>query len=216
VAKRCKGLNSKCFLITYLMIVGFLLVLWMNNLPLMQEESRDIPIDMQVYMTSPARSLPEFSLDTMGKLALTNSWFIDKWSFVYFSHSHCQPTCQPALNALSELQTSFANKDIQFLVIGIDSEHEGANQLSQFLTAQHLAITVASGTTQMIDRLARTFIALFLKTDYSDGCYQIEQKHDLFLVDPKGRVYAIFKPPYNSTSIEKKFLKLRHFYAKTE
>ena len=216
MAKRCKGLNSKCFLITYLMIVGFLLVLWMNKLPLMHEEQRDIPTDMLPYMTSPARSLPDFSLDTTGKLALTKPWFIDKWSFVYFSHSHCLPTCQPALNTLSELQASFASKHILVLVIGIDSEHERADQLSQFLTAQHLAVMVASGTIQMIDKLARTFVALFLRTDYSDGSYQIEQKHDLFLVDPKGRVYATFKPPYSSASIEQKFLKLRHFYAKTE
>jgi len=67
-----------------------------------------------------------------------------------------------------------------------------------------------------IEQLARDFVALFLKTDFSDGSYQIEQEHHLFVVDPKGRVYATFRPPYTSRSIQSQFLKLRYFYAQSE
>jgi len=216
MAKRCKGLNSKCFLISYLMIVGFLLVLWMNRLPLMNEEQREIPVAMQNYIASPARPLPEFSLNTDNKLALTNNWFDGKWSLVYFSHSHCLPACQPALQAMNDLKDAFANVDFQFLVIGIDTEHETADDLNDFLHQQKLDFKVATASPKIIDELARSFIALFLQTDYADGSYQIEQEHHLFVVDPKGRVYATFKPPFNKDLIQSEFLKLRYFYARTE
>ena len=216
MAKRCKGLNSKCFLISYLMIVGFLLVLWMNRLPLMNEEQREIPVAMQNYIASPARPLPEFSLNTDNKLALTNNWFDGKWSLVYFSHSHCLPACQPALQAMNDLKDAFANVDFQFLVIGIDTEHETADDLNDFLHQQKLDFKVATASSKIIDELARSFIALFLQTDYADGSYQIEQEHHLFVVDPKGRVYATFKPPFNKDLIQSEFLKLRYFYARTE
>jgi len=199
------------------MIVGFLLVLWINRLPLMQEELREIPADMQEYISSPARHLPDVSLNTKNKLALTNGWFNDKWSFVYFSHGQCLPACLPILTTLRELKSGLANKDVQFLVIGIDSENETAEQLDEFLIAQRMDATSATASTEMIDQLARYFIALFLKTDFSDGSYQIEQEHHVFLVDPKGRVYATFMPPYlSSAKIKEHFLKLRRFYAKTE
>jgi cytochrome oxidase Cu insertion factor (SCO1/SenC/PrrC family) len=216
MAKRCKGLNSKCFLISYLMIVGFLLVLWMNRLPLMNEDQRDIPADMQTYIASPARQLPEFSLNTPNKLALTNHWFEGKWSFVYFSNSHCLPACQPALAEMNKLKASFANADFQFLVIGVDTEHETADQLATFLQGQQLDFNTATASASIIEELARSFIALFLQTDYADGSYQIEQEHHLFVVDPKGRVYATFKPPFNHARIQAEFLKLRYFYAKSE
>jgi len=216
MAKRCKGLNSKCFLITYLMIVGFLLVLWMNNLPLMNKEQREIPVAMQDYIVSPVRPLPAFSLNTDNKLALTNDWFDGKWSLVYFSHSHCLPACQPTLQAMQQLQSSFANVDFQFLVIGIDTEHETADELGDFLLEQKLDFKVATASAAVIDELASTFIALFLKTDYADGSYQIEQKHHLFVVDPKGRLYATFKPPFNEELVQAKFLELRYFYARSE
>jgi len=216
MAKRCKGFNSKCFLITYLMIVGFLLVLWMNRLPLMNKEQRQIPIDMQSYTASPARQLPKFSLNTPNKLVLTNNWFNGKWSFVYFSHSQCLPTCQPALKEMNRLKSSFANADFQFLIIGIDTEQETADKLGDFLHEQKLDFNVATSSVKVIDALASKFIALFLQTDYADGSYQIEQKHNLFVVDPKGRVYATFKPPFNHAFIQAEFLKLRYFYAKSE
>lgn len=216
MAKRCKGLNSKCFLITYLMLVGFLLVLFMNRLPLMNKEQRDIPSSMQTYITSSARPLPEFSLNTNTKLMLSNSWLANKWSVVYFSHSNCLPACQPALQEMKNLQSNFANTDFQFLVIGIDAEHDTANTLVDFLHKHDFDFNVGTASTNIIDTLARNFIALFLKTDYADGSYQIEQEHHLFVVDPKGRVYATFKPPFNDAIIRSNFLELRSFYAKSE
>jgi len=216
MAKRCKGLNSKCFLFTYLIIVSFLLVLWLNRLPLMHEDSRDIPVDMQSYISSPTSPLSSFLLRANGKLALTNDWLLDKWSFVYFTHGQCLPACQPSLKNMGELQASFANSDFQFLAIGLDSQHETVDMLTEFLTSQNVELTAATSTTDEIDKLSKDFIALYLQTDFRDGGYQIEQEHHIFLVDPKGRVYARFKPPYSSASIKEKFLKLRHFYAKTE
>tara|TARA_R110002050_G_scaffold269917_2_gene412621 strand:- start:166537 stop:167133 length:597 start_codon:yes stop_codon:yes gene_type:complete len=198
------------------MIVGFLLVLWMNNLPLMNKEQRDIPVEMQDYIASPARSLPEFSLNTDNKRVLSQGWFDGKWSFVYFSHSHCLPHCLPTLKTMKHLQSSFANADFQFLMVGVDADHERAGDLRTFLAKQGLNFSVATASSTIIDELASTFLALFLQTDYADGSYQIEQEHHLFVVDPKGRVYATFKPPFNHALIQSEFLKLRAFYARTE
>jgi cytochrome oxidase Cu insertion factor (SCO1/SenC/PrrC family) len=198
------------------MIVGFLLVLWMNRLPLINEDTRIIPLEIKDYIVTPARSLPDVLLNTDNNLVLNNKWFDDKWTFVYFSNSHCLPACEPALQAMKNIQLTFANVDFQFLVIGIDTEHESASDLRVFLNQQKLDFKVASASTKIIDDLASTFIALFLQTDYSDGSYQIEQEHHLFVVDPKSRVYARFKPPFNNRFIQSTIVKLRYFYARSE
>jgi len=216
MAKRCKGLNSKCFLFSYLMIVGFLLVLWMNNLPLINNDQREIPTELQEYLESPPRHLDFFSMQTTGKLALTNSWLEEKWTFVYFTHSHCLPECKPALDKMAQIQSAFSSDDFQYLVIGIDSEHETADKLSSFLTSKNYNFTTASNSSKEIDKLAKTFIALFLQTNFTNGSYQIEQKHNIFLVDPKGRVYATFESDFSASSIQSRFLKARLFYARTE
>ncbi|MFW5451693.1 MAG: SCO family protein [Methylophagaceae bacterium] len=182
----------------------------------MQEELRDVPVDMLSYIESPARVIPPFSLSSINQSALTNQWLENKWTFVYFSHSHCLPNCQLALEKIRYLQSAFANNNFQFLVIGIDSQYDTADSLSQFLSLQQIESTVVTGPEPEIEGLAKTFIALFLKTNFTDGSYQIEQEHHLFLVDPKGRVYATFRPPYSNTDIQSQFLKLRQFYARSE
>ncbi len=213
MATPCKGFNSKCFLFSYLIIVGFLIVLWMNRMPLMVDDQREIPVEMQLYLESPPRLLPPFVLNTKEKLALTNDWFLGKWSFVYFTHGNCLPECQASLAKMQDLQSAFANIDFQFLAIGIDPQ-QTANQLAQFLVSQDYQFTAAVAAETEIDKLSKTFIALFLQTDFSDGNYLIEQHHHLFLVDPKGRVYATFRPPFND--VRSSFLAIRHFYARTE
>jgi cytochrome oxidase Cu insertion factor (SCO1/SenC/PrrC family) len=166
-------------------------------------------------IASPAVELPAFSLSTVSKLALTNDWFTDKWTFVAFTFGHCLPNCQSLLDAMKSLKSSLANNDVQFLVIGIDSEHESVTQLNDFLIAHSIEATaVTSEQPELIEQLAHHFVALYLQTDYSDGSYMIEQEHHLFLVDPKGRLYATFKPPFEN--INSDFFELRRFYAQSE
>ncbi|NQY27250.1 MAG: SCO family protein [Piscirickettsiaceae bacterium] len=188
----------------------------MNKLPLVHSDQRAIPAELQDYLESPPRHLDAFSMRTTGKLALTNEWMEDKWTFVYFSHSHCLPECQPSLDKMTQLQTAFSSTDFQYLVIGIDSEHETAETLATFLTSQNYSFTAASSSYEEIEKLAKTFIALFLQTNFSNGSYQIEQKHNIFLVDPKGRVYATFDAGFSASNIQSRFLKARLFYARTE
>jgi cytochrome oxidase Cu insertion factor (SCO1/SenC/PrrC family) len=215
--KPCKGLNSKCFLITYLVIVGFLLVLWMNRLPMLQEESRDIPDVLSPYIESPARPITDMSLMTLNQFSITEDWFKDKWTFVYFSHDQCLPDCEPAMQVLKGLKSAFANNDVQFLVVGFNIDHESVEQVSHYYVDNGMPVTVASSQShQDIEQLAREFIALYLVTDYADDTYLVEQEHNVFLVDPKGRVYATFTPPFTHKDIPELFLKLRHFYAKSE
>ncbi|OUR65689.1 hypothetical protein A9Q79_01465 [Methylophaga sp. 42_25_T18] len=211
-----KDLNSKRFLFTYLIIVGFLLVLWVNRLPLMHEDKREIPVDMRAYLKSPPRHLPHISLSSGEEQVLTNEWFLDKWSFVYFSHGNCLPACRPSLDVMQTIQSSFANKDFQFLVIGLDGENETAINHAAFLASQQFDFNVATTTLTKIEELGRAFVALFLTTTFEDGSYIIEQEHHVFVVDPKGRVYATFRPPFDASKVQAEFLKLRYFYARTE
>ncbi len=215
--KPCKGLNSKCFLITYLVIVGFLLVLWVNNLPMLQEESREIPADLVPYVESPARPITDMSLMTLNQFSITEDWFKDKWTFVYFSHDQCLPDCEPAMSQLKNVKSAFANNDVQTLVVGFNIDHESVEQLSDYYAENGLPVTVASSQShQEIEQLSRTLIALYLVTDYADETYLVEQEHKLFLVDPKGRAFATFTSPFNHQSLTTLFPKLRRFYAQSE
>lgn len=217
--KQCNGLNSKCFLLTYLVIVGFLLILWANRIPLVQNETRQIPRALQPYLISSPQDMTSSSVTSNNKLVLTSDIFIDKWSFVYFTHSHCLPSCQHSFNVLSQLEAALQVADIQFALVDLDtSSHPSLpSGLQQLATNMRLEQKVIIETDKVTtEQLATEFNALFLRTDYADGSYQIEQEHVIFVVDPKGRIYAHFVPPYNFELIRDTFILLRQFYASSE
>lgn len=216
MAKRCQGLNSKCFLLTYLVIVSFLLILWLNGLPLVDEDLRAIPVDLQAYIASPARAIDNTLLKLKEELVLTSEQYKDKWTLVYFSHANCFPGCVATLIKMTEFDAAYATQDVKTMIIDLDSEANAKGKMAQQLRNKGFKIAVADGSKVDIEALAKTFIALFLRTDFSHGSYQIEQKHMLFMVDPKARVYASFKPQTSSKTIKQTFAKLRAFYAQTE
>tara|TARA_R110002111_G_scaffold151506_3_gene218166 strand:- start:222 stop:872 length:651 start_codon:yes stop_codon:yes gene_type:complete len=216
MAKSCQGLNSKCFLIAYLVIVSFLLILWLTRQPLIYEDTRDIPVELQTYLRSPPQLIVPVNVKHNNEWALTSRWLDDKWTLVYFTHGHCFPRCNNTLNKMLAFQAAYASQDVQLLLIDIDSTDTAQGQLRQALQQSGINISVAEGDEKVITSLAQAFIALYLKTDYSDGSYEIEQEHNLFIVDPKSRVYATFKESVSSLTINQAFLQLRSFYAQTE
>jgi cytochrome oxidase Cu insertion factor (SCO1/SenC/PrrC family) len=209
-----KNFNSKRFLITYLVIVILMLLMLSQRFDMVVPEKREIPDEMKSYLVSPIRLIPEFTLLTTEQKVITEHYFEDKWSFVYFSYSGCLPGCSSALNKIQELKRSFGDRLFNFLIIDID-DLETPDKFKQMLTFHgYDDVTIASADKDTIEKLARAFIALYLKTEFANDEYIIEQEHLLFAVDPQGRVYAKFKPPYSD--LQSQFLRARSFYAQTE
>lgn len=209
--KPFKGFNSKGFLVLYLVVIVIMLMLWLSRLELSQPDTRKIPASLAPFLVSPARSLPQFLLLSKEKQVLTNQSFNQHWSFVYFSHPHCQPECAPVLAVMKNLKQYFAAQDIQFLLINFDS----LQKQNAFLPAEDWALPIYGGGETVIDNLTHAFDFLYLRNQFEQG-YSIEQQHDIYLIDPKGRVYARFEPPFTSQLLQQRFFAIRDFYARTE
>jgi cytochrome oxidase Cu insertion factor (SCO1/SenC/PrrC family) len=210
-----KNPNSKRFLITYLAVVILLLVLWRNGNGPAALDKREIPSDIENYLLSPPTKVTVTDPDN--KLALTSDIFDNKWSFVYFSHHQCLPGCNKAFNVLGGLREHFSADNIQFVVIELDpNKRFSQSKLAKVLDEQGLSLTVMSTSIKLAEQLTAQFGELFLITNFADGGYQIDQQHQLFIVDPKARIYAKFSQPYTLETLQKAFVSMRYFYAQTE
>jgi len=208
--KPFKSFNSKGFLLLYLAVIVIMLMLWVSRLQMSQPEMRDIPDDLKPYLVSPPQPIPQFLLHSKDKQVLTNQSLEQHWSFVYFSHPQCQPECEPVLAVLENLKQYFAAADIQFLLINYDDQ-----PLDIDSQQRKSPLAIYGGDNNVIDKLTQAFEFLYLRTEFEQG-YGLEQQHDIFLVDPKGRVYARFELPFTSLTLQQHFFALRDFYARSE
>jgi cytochrome oxidase Cu insertion factor (SCO1/SenC/PrrC family) len=208
--RRLKNLNSKAFLLLYLFVVASLLLFWFVATQPAQKEYRDIPDEMRDVLFSPPLPLPQFLLQGNHQRVLTEQSLKGKWSWIYFYHPSCDSVCTPVLDVLNTLQTHYSQNDIQHIVINYD-----AAQNERVPSARYTPFTIYFAEQRMLDQLVQHFNFLYLRTDYASG-YSLEQQHSLFLIDPKGRLYARFEPPFSSVSLQQRFIEIRQFFARTE
>lgn len=208
-----KSFNSKGFLLLYLVAFASLLLAWLVQMEKPGADRRDIPVSLRSELVSPPRQIPQFLLRSTDNQVLTEQALRGKWSFIYFSHAGCLPHCEPVLAVLGNLKQMLTNREQQFVLINFDSEDSG--DMSSLLEQLDAELSVFSGDVSMLAMLMKTFGFLYLPAKQAQG-KSIEQQHSIFLIDPRGRLYARFEPPFSSLSIQQSFFQLRDFYARSE
>ncbi|MAX53754.1 MAG: photosynthetic protein synthase I [Methylophaga sp.] len=207
--KPIKSVNSKAFLLLYLAITLIILVLWVSRMEISQPDRRDIPDELRPFLISPPKTLPQFVLNSQSNQILTNVSFDGRWSFIYFTHSHCQPECDVVIDVMQNLKRLFAGPTVQFLLINFDNQGESS-------ALPKSSLQLYSGSADVIHSVIRSFDFLYLEPESYQNSNKVEQQHYIYLVDPQGRVYAVFKPPFTSLAIQHVFFRLRDFYARSE
>lgn len=207
--KPIKSVNSKAFLGLYLVITLIILVLWISRMEFTQPDRRDIPDNLRKFLISPPQLIPQFVLQSHEKQVLTNVSLDGKWSFVYFTHLYCEPECAVVVKVVQHLQRLFAGSSIQFLIINF-----GDNADTAILSFPGLK--TYGGSSDVIESITKSFDFLYLAPEEYENSLKVEQQHYIYLIDPQGRAYAVFKPPFTSLAIQKIFFQIRDFYARSE
>lgn len=207
--KPIKSVNSKAFLGLYLVITLIILVLWISRMEFTQPDRRDIPDNLRKFLISPPQLIPQFVLQSHEKQVLTNVSLDGKWSFVYFTHLYCEPECAVVVKVVQHLQRLFAGSSIQFLIINFGDNADTA-------TLSFPGLKTYGGSSDVIESITKSFDFLYLAPEEYENSLKVEQQHYIYLIDPQGRAYAVFKPPFTSLAIQKIFFQIRDFYARSE
>lgn len=207
--KPIKNVNSKAFLLLYLAITLIILVLWVSRMEFTQPDKRDIPDELRPFLVSPPKPIPQFVLNDSSNTILTNVALEDRWSFIYFTHAYCQPECDVVVEVMQNLKRLFAGPTIQFLLINFGNQSDTS-------ILPDSTLNIYGGSPEIIESTIRSFNFLYLEPESDQNINKVEQQHYIYLVDPQGRVYAVFKPPFTSLAIQQVFFMLRDFYARSE
>lgn len=209
MSKPIKSVNSKAFLGLYLVITLIILVLWISRMEFTQPDRRDIPDNLRKFLISPPQLISQFVLQGHEKQVLTNVSLEGKWSFVYFTHLYCEPECAVVVKVVQHLQRLFAGSSIQFLIINFGDNADTA-------TLSFPGLKTYGGSSDVIESITKSFDFLYLEPEEYESSLKVEQQHYIYLIDPQGRAYAVFKPPFSSLAIQKIFFQIRDFYARSE
>jgi protein SCO1/2 len=150
--------------------------------------------------------LPEFQLLNHNGDVLTNDWFNDRWTLVFFGFTNCPDICPATLQLLSAARRQMAAADSEamlpdILLISVDPERDTVDLLQQYVSHFGEGVSGATGTIAELNKLTRTLGVYFEKqpaaseTELQD--YNVAHSAHVIVIDQRGNYYAVFSAPHS-------------------
>jgi len=178
-------------------IVGAIAFQQVNNLP--QPEHA-------LYYQQP-REIKAFELMDHNGKAFTKEQLAGKWSLVFFGYTSCPDVCPTTLQNLGyiydDLKATAAQS--QVLLVTVDPQRDTQEKLSQYIAyfnAEFVALRAGHEVLFPFSRNLGLMYAITSKEEKKDDVdvvaedesYWVDHSASLVLINPAGKIAAIFKP----------------------
>lgn len=122
-------------------------------------------------------------------------------SLVFFGFTYCPDLCPTTLSTLAQLQRNPPIKGLQVLFVTVDPERDSAAALRQYLAAFSPDFIGLRPQAAQLQPLLRNFGAIAERVTLPDGSYTVDHSATLYLLDTRGRIAAIFSPPFTAAGL---------------
>jgi protein SCO1/2 len=164
---------------------------------------------------SPPRTITGFSLVDQSGQPFTPERLRGKWTFVFFGYTHCPDVCPTTLSALARVDELLRaqpgeHENVQTVFVSVDPQRDTPQTLAQYVAYFNRGFTGVTGTQEQIDRLARDLGIVHLRTqEDASGGYLIDHTASVLLINPDGKLRALFGVPHDPKLIAADFEKIR-------
>jgi protein SCO1/2 len=171
---------------------------------------RLIPDQVMTVFVDP-KPLTEFSLVDQHNNPFDLARLKGNWSFLFFGFTHCPDICPSTLTSLSKLREQLTkgvngNKDIQFVFISVDPKRDTAVTLKQYTSYFDPSIIGVTGTELELRNLTGQLGAQFeVEASQDSNNYQVYHTSGIFLINPQGQYAALLTPPFDISTISRRF-----------
>ena len=150
------------------------------------------------------RVLEDFLLErTDGRPLVLDSWR-GQWNLVFIGFTHCPDACPQALAVFRDIEKQWpaeAGPPPAMYFVSVDPERDSTQALSDYATYFSPRIVAATGTHERLEPFARQLGMIYMKTPLESGDYTVDHSTHVAVVDPQGRMVAMFRAPHDARAI---------------
>jgi protein SCO1/2 len=151
------------------------------------------------------KPLPDFALrGPRGEF--TNAHFLGHWSFLFFGYTQCPDVCPTALTLMKAVRAMPATVPpapaFQVVFVSVDPRRDTQQLLSEYMAAFDPSFIGVSGDDAVLSPLTKTLGVYYRRNDGTDTRrYTVDHSAAIYLVDPQGRLAAVFSPPQEAAKM---------------
>jgi protein SCO1/2 len=165
-------------------------------------------------IVSPAKNINQFSLISTDGDVFTNKELMGHWSLLFFGYTSCPDVCPHTLTSMrkvwdimhAKLETKNYDKP-NFFFVTLTPKEDTKDTLKGFLKSFHSDFKGLTGDTLEIGKIKKS---MGVYTSKVDNSVNIEHTSSLFLVNPQGRIKAIFVQPFDEESVAEDLISIIH------
>jgi protein SCO1/2 len=173
--------------------VGFRLIMQTKQLP---------PPEFALHYQQ-ARTLAAFSLTDEQGHAFNNEQLKDNWSLIFFGYTSCPDVCPITLQNLNFIYDKLKGIAIntQVLLVSVDPQRDSVEKLAQYIDFFNPEFKALRAEHDVLFPFARSLGLMYSITQDTQGeqlqstdQYWVDHSASIVLINPKGKVAAIFRP----------------------
>jgi protein SCO1/2 len=159
------------------------------------------------------RALPAFELIDQARAPFGPARMRGRWTFLFFGFVNCPDVCPTTLAMLADVRARIATASAgdvpQVVLVSVDPGRDTPPVLAQYVAHFDPSFTGVTGDPAAIETLTRALgVAVAVGAPADDGSYAVDHTAAIFLVDPAGRVAALFNTPHEARAIVRDYLKI--------
>ncbi len=171
------------------------------------------PPEQALLLESP-RALPAFSLvDHHGKL-FDPERLNGHWTFMFFGFTHCPDVCPATLFTLGQVKGQLGDLPQQqrpaVIMVSVDPNRDTPEKLANYVPYFDPGFVGVTGEMPQIMSLTQAMGVAFTYTPIANDTngYAVDHTASIFLVDPAGRLAAIFGTPHEADRIARDYRRI--------
>ena len=168
-----------------------------------------LPLEHATLYSEPP-ALPAFALVDTAGARFGPERLRGQWTFLFFGFVNCPDVCPTTLAMLADLRRRIAKestRDVpQVVLVSVDPGRDTPPLLGQYVAHFDPSFTGVTGSAAAIENLTRALgVAVIIGAPAADGSYSVDHTAAIFLVDPEGRVAALFNTPHEAATIARDY-----------
>jgi protein SCO1/2 len=167
------------------------------------KQAKQLPMPESALYYEQARSISAFTLtDELGQ-DFSNTHLQGRWSLVFFGYTSCPDVCPTTLqnlNLIFDDLTTIANNS-QVLLVSVDPKRDSTEKLAQYIAYFNSDFKALRAEHDVLFPFSRNLGLMYAITNKEgtsvnkkDANYWVDHSASLVLINPVGKISAIFKP----------------------
>lgn len=164
----------------------------------------------QALVLEQPRPLPDFSLTDHHGAAFGPARLAGHWTFLFFGFTHCPDVCPTTLQTLARARAALADLPAAqrpaVVMVSVDPGRDTPEQLAGYVPYFDPEFLGVTGPEDALAPLTGSLGVAYGYTPAADGeGYIVDHTAAIFLVDPSGRLAAVFGTPHDAATIADDF-----------